>query len=86
MNVETVKMSSRGQIVIPQNIRDKLELKDGEKFVVVGEDDTIVLRKIQPPSGLAELLKKTRAFAKEKGITTKDVEEAIRKTRKSSGN
>jgi len=34
--VATTKLSSRGQVVIPENIRKKLQLKAGTQFVVIG--------------------------------------------------
>ena len=76
-------ISSRGQVVIPQELRERLNLHTGEKFIVIGEDDTIVLKKLEVPSfkGFERLLKKTRKFAKKKGIKTSDVEEAIKKIR-----
>ncbi len=82
--LEIASMSSRGQIVIPLDIREHLGLKEGEKFVVVGEDDTVVLKKIAMPSfkNFDKLVQKTRQFAKEKGITAADVERAIKRTRK----
>jgi len=81
--LEITSLSSRGQIVIPQGVRDQLHLYTGEKFVVIGEDDTIVLKKIEVPSfkGFDKLLKKTRDFAKKKGLKPQDVEEAIKRVR-----
>ena len=46
----TTKMSSKGQVVIPEDIRKKLGLKAGSQFVVVGEKDTVILKAILPPS------------------------------------
>jgi AbrB family looped-hinge helix DNA binding protein len=43
-------MSSKGQVVIPEEIRKRLGLKAGAKFVVVGEKDTVILKAISPPS------------------------------------
>ena len=43
-NVSTTKMSSKGQVVIPENIRKELNLKAGAQFVVVGEKDVERLR------------------------------------------
>ena len=83
-NIEITSVSSRGQVVIPQSLRDKLKIHEGEKFVIVGEDNTIVLKKLEMPSfsGIDKLLKKTREFAKQKGLKETDVKEAIRETRK----
>lgn len=81
--LEVTSLSSRGQVVIPQGIRDSLNLHEGEKFVVIGEDDTILLKKLEVPSfkGFDKLLKKTRDFAKKKGLKPSDVNEAIKRVR-----
>lgn len=82
--IEITSMSSRGQVVIPLNIREHLELKEGEKFVVVGGDDTIILKKIFMPSfkNMDKLLQKTQEFAKNKGVKEFDIKEAISRARK----
>ena len=49
-NVATTKLSSKGQIVIPENIRKKLKLEVGAQFVVLGDKDVVILKKISPPS------------------------------------
>jgi len=83
-NIEITSVSSRGQVVIPQCLRDRMKIHTGEKFVVIGEDNTIVLKKLEMPSfsGVDKLLKKTRDFAKNKSIKTSDVEEAIKHARR----
>lgn len=45
----TTKMSSRGQVVIPEEIRENLHLKEGDQFVVIGKGDTVILKSITPP-------------------------------------
>ena len=74
-SVEVTTISSRGQIVIPQGVRDRLRLQEGEKFVVIGEGDTIILKNLEMPSfkGFDKLLEKTRAFAKDKKFNLKTV-------------
>ena len=81
--LEITSMSSRGQVVIPLDIRDRLHLHEGEKFVVIGEDDTIVLKKMEVPSfkGFDKLLEKTRKFVKNRGLKQRDVDEAIKQAR-----
>ena len=83
-DLEITSVSSRGQEVIPQKIRDRLRIIEGEKFVVLGEDDTIVLKKLEVPSfkGFEKLLSKTRDFVKVKEIKESDIEEAVKKARK----
>ena len=82
--LEIASISSRGQVVIPQGLRNRLCINTGEKFIVIGEDDTIVLKKLEVPSfkGFDKLLKKTREFAKKKEIKKSDVKNAIKETRK----
>ncbi len=82
--LEITSMSSRGQVVIPLDIREQLGLKEGEKFVVVGEEDTVILKKVAMPSfkNFDKLLQKTQQFAKEKSITEADVESAIKRVRR----
>jgi AbrB family looped-hinge helix DNA binding protein len=74
-------MSSRGQVVIPLDIREMMGLKDGEKFIVSGQQDTIVLKKMKIPS-FDEMIQKSRKFAKETGLTQKDVDAAIKRVRR----
>ena len=71
--IEVASMSSRGQIVIPQDIREELNLEEGEKFIVVGRDNTIILKRIAQPSAkdFKKLLKATHEFAEKKSLKTR---------------
>ncbi|GAG38977.1 unnamed protein product [marine sediment metagenome] len=42
----TTKMSSKGQVVIPEDIRKRLGFKAGSQFMVVGEKDMVILKAI----------------------------------------
>ena len=83
-SIEITSISSRGQVVIPIKIRERLNLQEGEKFVVIGENDTMVFKKLGVPSfkGFDKLLKKTQEHARKHGLTEKDMLDAIEKTRK----
>ncbi len=83
-SIEITSISSRGQVVIPIKIRERLNLQEGEKFVVIGENDTMVFKKLGAPSfkGFDKLLKKTQEHARKHKLTEKDVEESIRESRK----
>lgn len=82
-NIEITSVSSQGQVVIPQSLREKLNMHEGEKFVVIGEDNTIILRKLGMPSfkGVDKLLAKTREFAKKNKLKETDVEQAVKRAR-----
>lgn len=79
--MEVTSMSSRGQVVIPTEIRKELNLSEGEKFIVVGKGDTIILQKIKMPS-FEEFIGKTHEFAEKHGITREDLQRAIKNARK----
>ena len=70
-SVSTTKLSSKGQVVIPEEIRQRLGLEAGTQFVVVGEGDAVILRVITPPSKaeLTSLLRQARTQAKRQRVT-----------------
>ena len=43
----TTKLSTRGQIVIPQEIRKKWKLKPGQHFVITLAGEAIFIRKVK---------------------------------------
>ena len=78
-------MSTKGQIVLPKQIRTALNLDAGTKFVVFSENNTILLKPITEPK-LAEfdtVLNSYRSWAKEVGLTPPDINDAIHAVRKS---
>ncbi len=88
MDIETVKMSSKGQIVIPQDIRQKLNAHEGSVFAVVGSRDSVILKKIETPSkedlikGLEKIAKEGRKRAEIEGIKESDVSDIVHRIRK----
>ena len=44
--MEITKLSSRGQIVIPQKIREELEIKEGSIMGIEKMKDMIVIKKV----------------------------------------
>ena len=44
-NIAITKISSRGQIVIPQEMRN--DLKEGDKLVIIRHNDQIILKKTE---------------------------------------
>jgi AbrB family looped-hinge helix DNA binding protein len=82
-NLATTKMSSKGQVVIPEDIRKRLNLKAGSQFIVVGEKDVVIFKSISQPSmrEFDKLIAEARKQAKEAGLKRSDVYEAIAKAR-----
>jgi AbrB family looped-hinge helix DNA binding protein len=82
--VRTTKMSSRGQVVIPEEIRERLGLKAGSQFVVVGDKDTVILKSISPPSmkEFDELIAEARKQARRVGLKRTDINAAVAEVRR----
>ncbi len=81
--IETTKMSSKGQIVIPEEIRNRLGLKSGDKFLVMGDKDVVILKTLSNPSinEFEDLIREARKQAKAAGLKKADVVNAIAKSR-----
>ena len=80
----TTRMSSKGQVVIPEEIRDALNLKNGTQFMVVGNKGVVILKTLLPPS-IAEfdsLLAHAEKQAKQSKIKKSDIQKAIAKARR----
>ncbi|PIU59921.1 AbrB family transcriptional regulator [Candidatus Bathyarchaeota archaeon CG07_land_8_20_14_0_80_47_9] len=58
MYTDVVTLSPKFQVVIPRNVREKLNLKPGQKIVVIEKDGVLHLIPQKP-------VKETRGFAKE---------------------
>jgi AbrB family looped-hinge helix DNA binding protein len=82
--VATTRMSSKGQIVIPELIRKRLNLKEGAQFVVVGEGDVVILKVITGPSvdKFDALIQQARQQAQAAGLERADIARAVSKARK----
>lgn len=87
MAIEMTRLSEKGQIVIPSELRKNLGLKEGARFIVTGIDDTIILRRIEPSkerARLKELLRSSREKAEKVGFTEKEIDRLIHSLRKES--
>lgn len=85
-SLSTTRMSSKGQVVIPEAIRQEMGLEAGTQFVVVSGRDAIILKSISKPSPaeFGALLKTAHRQAKQAGMKKADTENAVRKVRKRS--
>ena len=81
--ISSTTMSSRGQVVIPEEVRRELNLETGVKFLVIPGKDSIILKKLIPPSDdeVNKLMKRIRDEARRVGLKKKDVEDAIKQAR-----
>ncbi len=79
----TTKMSSKGQVVIPEEIRKRLGLEAGAQFVVVADKATVIMKAISPPAmdEFDSLLAEARKKAREAGMKQADIESIISEVR-----
>ncbi|MFT4249914.1 MAG: AbrB/MazE/SpoVT family DNA-binding domain-containing protein [Candidatus Woesearchaeota archaeon] len=91
MEIEITKMTSKGQVVIPQEIRRKAEIQEGERFFVYQDKDAIVLRKTTTLESAKSIDEFERVFsslwktAAKKNVSQKDVEQEIQEVRVNRG-
>ena len=78
--IEMGKISSRGQVAIPSDIRSQLGLVEGSKVLFFLENDTVLMKKVSVES-FAELTKPLREAKKK--IREEDVPALIHRFRKS---
>ena len=77
-----VKVSTKGQIVIPKEVRDRFGLVPGRKLLVAVDDGEILLRRVEELS-LSELSGRLSRHAEGKKVDVDSlVDEAIRWARK----
>ncbi|MBS3141337.1 AbrB/MazE/SpoVT family DNA-binding domain-containing protein [Candidatus Woesearchaeota archaeon] len=81
--IELGTVSARGQICIPNNIREEMGLKEGNKILFFLSGDSLIMKKVQMKT--FEELTRPLKEAKKK-IEEKDVTELIHKMRKNEGN
>ncbi|WXG39365.1 MAG: AbrB/MazE/SpoVT family DNA-binding domain-containing protein [Candidatus Freyarchaeum deiterrae] len=78
---EITTISAKGQVVIPQALREKLGLKPKTKLIVYGEGDIIIMKKIQLPD-LKEEWDKIKEIIEERNkkygpLTEEDVKKEV---------
>lgn len=81
----TTKMTSKGQIVIPEEIRLQMGFEVGTQFLVMGEKDVVILKTLNPPqmNEFNELIAKAETQARKAKIKKSDITKMIKKARQS---
>jgi len=47
LSIDMTKVSEKGQIVIPKEVRDKLGLKTGSKLIIIATSDLMIMQKAE---------------------------------------
>ena len=83
MDIEIINVSSKGQVVLPLKMRNKLKINSGDKLFIYCNEDSILIKKIKFPSkeefenGIRENMK----IVKESSLTEQDIFDAIKEIR-----
>lgn len=84
-DIEIVKMSNKGQLVVPQDIREMANLMPGERFVAFAVDEGVLFKKVKIPKvklNFNSLAKEIESQFKRNKVSQSDVKEAVKWARK----
>ena len=83
MEAHVITGTSKGQIAIPKDIRDLLDIKSGDKLLVYTYGGTIMLKVLDlpDPEEFVKLLDEAQEWAKKSGFKEEDVEKVIKEVR-----
>lgn len=79
--IEMGKISSRGQVAIPADIREQLGLDEGTKVLFFTEQDTLMMKKVTEQS-FAQITRPLKLAARQAGMKESDVSGIISRFRK----
>lgn len=82
--LEVTSLSTRGQVVIPNEIRERMKLEPGTKMIIIQEGDNILLKPIKSPNlnQFDKIIAMGDKIRDELGLKEEDVTKAISDVRK----
>lgn len=80
--IEMGTVSARGQICIPNDIREEMGLKEGNKILFVFQKDSLFVKKVTIET-FAEITKPLKEGAQRSGLKESDVNTMVHNFRKS---
>ena len=78
--IEMVTLSSRGQVCIPNDIREEMGLKEGSKILFALTGDSLIMKKVSMET-FAEITKPLKEAMKKSGMREEDVVDMIHRFR-----
>ena len=79
--IETTKMSTRGQVIIPKDVREYIKAEENTIFTVVPLDKDTILMKKMDKKKLLEEFRNIRSSIKER-LSQEEIDNEIRAHRK----
>lgn len=82
--MDVTSISTKGQVVIPGEIRAQLGLEPGSKLAVITDGTNVLLRPLEPPrmAVFSALLKESRAWARKTKLRPESVAKAVKRVRR----
>ena len=86
-NVMTTKLSSKGQVVLPETLRQMYGWQSGTSFTILAYKGAVIMQPIKIPTETElaaefdEACAESRHLAKEAGMTPADISNAISEVR-----
>lgn len=84
--LEVTSLSTRGQVVIPNDIREKMHLEPGTKMIVIQDGENILLKPIKAPraSQFDKLIALGDKIQRKLDLKESDIEKVINDVRKNA--
>ena len=84
MEAKVLTLSSKGQVSLPKDMREAMNIDAGDKLVAYTTGDVIVLKvlKLPSPNDFKESLDEAQAWAASVGYEESDVNSIIKSVRK----
>ena len=84
--LDMTTMSSKGQVVIPTDIRKELGLLTGVKLMVLTDGSNLLLKPVQTPKlqTFHALIRRSRQYANQAGLRKSTLAKALRAVRHAS--
>lgn len=63
--IDMTKVSDKGQVVIPKEVRDRLHFSEGSKLLVIATEDAVILQRIESVAGkmrVKDIMDKVRSI------------------------
>ena len=82
---ELVKMSEKGQLVVPRRIREKEGFKGSDRFVAIEVKDGVLFKRVEIPEVKVEfesLSRDIRSHFRKRSIKQSDVADAVKWARR----
>ena len=61
--MKTIKVSEKGQIALPQTMRETLGIEQGDELIIIRDNDALVIKKVKREN-FSDLLKHSEKVAK----------------------